>query len=123
MCYTVRAAKAATGVNISAPLNGHEHISLNDVRVLCTDGQEEVFTMNVEAIRRAIERLFRTDPRIHISLTVPRPKTVIQNDPAVITGIYPHMFRIEEHSEGVARCHTIRYADVAIGQVTIAELS
>lgn len=77
----------------------------------------------VEKIKQKVEALFREDREIHIDITMSRPRLVVRGTPARIKAVYPNLFRVEEKDIGMARCHLIRYSDVLIGQVKIAELS
>ena len=76
-----------------------------------------------ERIRAKIKALYETNPRIHVSLHIKKPKLDIENDPAVIKDVYTNVFRIEERSTGAPRCHTLQYTDILIGQISIAELT
>lgn len=76
----------------------------------------------IETIRKDIRDLFQTDPHIHVNVTMRHPKVSIQNGEAVIKGVYPNIFQIEEKENGYARCHSVQYNDVLIGRVEILEL-
>ncbi|MBE6634847.1 MAG: hypothetical protein E7617_01415 [Ruminococcaceae bacterium] len=77
----------------------------------------------MEHIKSAIERLYKTDPNIHISVKLTHPRIVIENIPARIVGVYKNIFQIEK-SDGEHLCrHTFQYCDVLTGHVAIAELS
>ena len=77
---------------------------------------------SIEAIRREIERLFRTSPDVHINVTIKRPRVSLRDEPVLITGVYPHIFKIEEWHDGYPRSRTLQYADVLTGQIEIREL-
>ena len=76
----------------------------------------------IETIKNDICRLFKTNPHIHVNVTMRHPKVSVQNEPAVIKGVYPNIFQIEEMENGYARCHSVQYNDVLIGRVEILEL-
>jgi len=73
-------------------------------------------------IKNGIERLYRTNPHIHISVTMSRPRIIVEGTPAVITGVYKNIFQIEACDSGRPVRHTLQYGDVLIGQVVIREL-
>lgn len=50
------------------------------------------------------------------------PKVSVRNEPAVIVGMYPNFFQIEERESGYPRRHTLQYNDVLMGRVEILEL-
>ena len=76
----------------------------------------------IQTIRKDIRNLFETDPHIHVNVTMRHPKVSVQNGPAVIKGVYPNIFQIEENENGYVRCHPVQYNDVLIGRVEILEL-
>lgn len=76
----------------------------------------------IQTIRKDIRNLFETDPHIHVNVTMRHPKVSVQNGPAVIKGVYPNIFQIEENENGYVRCHSVQYNDVLIGRVEILEL-
>lgn len=76
----------------------------------------------VDYIKSEINRLYKTNPNIHININMSRPKLTVAATPAVIKGVYPNIFRIEENVSGHPRCHSIQYTEVLIGQVGIPEL-
>lgn len=78
--------------------------------------------MNIEEAKKQINNLYHTNPDIHISISISRPRVELKNAPAVISGVYPNFFRIEEKNSGFLRSHTVRYADLATNLLEIAEL-
>jgi uncharacterized protein Veg len=74
-------------------------------------------------IKDKIKKLYRTNPNIQINVLMKRPKVCLSNEPAVIKGVYPHIFRIEERSSGFTRCHTVQYADVLTKCIEIVEIA
>ena len=76
----------------------------------------------IETIRRDIRNLFETNPNIHVNVTMRHPKVSVENGYAVIKGVYPNIFQIEETDNGYVRCHSVQYNDVLIGRVEILEL-
>lgn len=76
----------------------------------------------IETIRRDVRKLFETAPAIHVNVTMRHPKVSVQNGAAVITGVYPNIFQIEEKDNGYVQCHSVQYNDVLIGRVEILEL-
>ncbi|MBQ8762779.1 MAG: hypothetical protein IJZ07_01585 [Clostridia bacterium] len=76
----------------------------------------------LETIKSRIKNLYETNSDIHINISVTHPKISLRNDPVTIKGVYPHVFRIEEVSSGVPKCHTLQYTDVLTKQIEIIEL-
>lgn len=77
---------------------------------------------NIEYIKRKIKKLYETNPNVHINVKLTHPKLTVNTTPAVIKGVYPNIFRIEENISGHPRCHTVQYTEVLLGQVNISEL-
>ena len=78
----------------------------------------------IEQIKNGIERLYRNNPIIHISVCRIHPKIIIEAHPAKIVGVYKNIFQIEELETGKMNArHTFQYGDILIGQVVIEELN
>lgn len=77
----------------------------------------------IDTIRRDIRKLFETDPHVHVNVTMRHPKVSVQNGPAVIKGVYPNTFQMEETQSGFTQRHSVQYNDVLIGRVEILELT
>lgn len=77
----------------------------------------------MDYIKSGIEKLFKTNPNIHVSVRKTHPKVIIDASPAKIVGVYKNIFQVEECEGGkMPARHTFPYGDVLIGQVVIAEL-
>ncbi len=76
-----------------------------------------------ERTRKQIEKLYKTNPEIHVNVSLSKPKLVLKNAAAKIVGVYLHIFYIEENSTGRVRRHAIRYADVMPSGIEILELN
>lgn len=77
---------------------------------------------SLDLIKQKVGDLYRNNPKIHINVCISRPRTYLKNVSAVIKGVYPHMFRIEECSSGFPKYHTLQYVDILTEQVEIVEL-
>ena len=78
--------------------------------------------VSLNIIKGKIRRLFITNPNIHINVSLVSPKINLKNEPAVIKGVYPHIFQIEECSSGSPKVHTVQYAEVLLNHFEIVEL-
>ena len=77
-----------------------------------------------EQIKRGIERLYKDNPNIHISVCRTYPKIIVEGQPARIVGAYKNIFQIEKCEPGkMPARHTFQYGDILIGQVVIEELN
>ncbi len=79
---------------------------------------------STDLIKNKIYNLYKSDPNIHISLSMTGPKINLNNEPALITGVYSHIFQIQA-SDGVTdivKRYSLQYSDVLTKQITIAEL-
>ena len=78
---------------------------------------------NLAWIKREIEKLYKTNPDIHIAVKRMRPKLIVESSPAKIVGVYKNIFQIEESvSRKLPTRHIFQYGDVVVGQVVIEEL-
>ena len=75
-----------------------------------------------DLIKKGILTLYKTNPNIHVNVTISNPKVNLKNRPVVIKGVYPHVFQIEDRSGSPNACHTISYIDILTGNVEILEL-
>ncbi len=78
---------------------------------------------SIPETKARIWHLYQTNPRIHIDVTIDRPKLTYRNNEVLITGVYRNLFQIEEYSSGKATRHTLSYSDVLIKRVVIHELA
>ena len=81
--------------------------------------------MNIlDTIRDRVHILYKTNPNIHVNVTLKRPhKTKLNNLSVRIKGVYPHMFQVEDNSEGDAKLYMHSYTDIVTKEVEILELS
>lgn len=73
-------------------------------------------------IKSEIQRLYKTNPNIHVNVKASRTKLAVESSAAVIKSVHSKFFRIEETSSGYAKCHSVQYAEVLTGNVVILEL-
>lgn len=77
---------------------------------------------SVDVIKEKIEVLYKTNPNIHIDITMTSPKVRLKDEPVVIKGVYKNFFQIEEKSSGLARLRTHPYCDIITKRIEIREL-
>ena len=75
----------------------------------------------LEMIKAKIERLYQTSPEVRMDVKLAHPKLELHDDRVVIKNVYKNVFRIEEYSSGVPKCHTLQYTDILTGQFRIKE--
>lgn len=75
-------------------------------------------TMTVDSVREQIRRLYEQNPRVRLSVQIPHTK-VVQDAEAVITGVYTHVFCVEELVGGAVQRHSFQYTDVLTQRVGI----
>lgn len=76
---------------------------------------------NVQQLRQRILERYRSDPRIHINVSLKQPKLRLSNVPVEITGVYAHIFQIEETTSGQVKRHTLQYTDVLLHHIEILD--
>lgn len=77
--------------------------------------------MTLETVRAQIRTLYENSPRIRITVAIPHSK-VVQDANVTITGVYPHVFCVEELVGGTPQRHTFQYTDVLTQRVGISSL-
>lgn len=77
----------------------------------------------LEIIKSRIQKLYNTNPNIHINVTLTNPRVNLSNQSVIIKGVYPNIFRIEETSGGQPKCHTLQYTDILTKHIVIEELA
>lgn len=75
-----------------------------------------------EKIRNQIKRLYETAPVIHMNISLKKPRLELFNAQATITGVFPHIFQVEETTSGRPVRHTLQYNDVLIKNIVILEM-
>ena len=101
-------------------------------RVLSTGTAATAITFNsvwggirvnsIDMIKNGILTLYKTNPNIHVNVSINNPKVKLTNRTAVIKGVYPHVFQIEDNNGSFKGRHTFQYVDVLTGNVEILEL-
>ena len=76
----------------------------------------------ISTLKKQITDLQQRNPNVHMDIKLTHPKLQLANAPARIEGVYNNLFAISEETSGSRRTHTLRYADVLIGQINIREL-
>ena len=77
---------------------------------------------NVQQIRQHILERYHSDPKIRINVSIAQPKLHLSNVSVEITGVYAHIFQIEENSSGQTKRHTLSYTDVLTHNIEILDL-
>lgn len=77
----------------------------------------------LDGIRMQIYRFYKSGSRIHITTQQASSKTESSDFFARITGVYPHLFIIEENSLGTPKTHTFQYTDIITGRVRVSGLN
>lgn len=87
---------------------------------------ESVGMMNdiyeLQQIRQRISERYLSDPNIRINVSLRQPKLRLSNVPVKITGVYWHIFQVEEDSSGQPKRHALQYADVLTHDIELLNL-
>ena len=73
---------------------------------------------DLATLKQTVNDLYKTNPNIHISVSIGRQKIHLQNQEATIIAVYPNFFIIE--SEG--KQHTFKYLDLFTNSIDIPEI-
>jgi len=87
---------------------------------------ESVGMMNdiyeLQPIRQRISERYRSDPNIRINVSLRQPRLHLNNVPVKITGVYRHIFQVEEDSSGQPKRHALQYADVLTHDIELLDI-
>ena len=87
---------------------------------------ESVGMMNdiyeLQQIRQRISERYRSDPNIRINVSLRQPRLRLSNVPVKITGVYRHIFQVEEDSSGKPKRHALQYADVLTHDIELLDI-
>ena len=87
---------------------------------------ESVGMMNdiyeLQQIRQRISERYLSDPNIRINVSLRQPRLHLNNVPVKITGVYRHIFQVEEVSSGPPKRHALQYTDVLTHDIELWDL-
>ena len=87
---------------------------------------ESVGMMNdiyeLQQIRQRISERYRSDPNIRINVSIRQPRLHLNNVPVKITGVYRHIFQVEEDSSGQPKRHALQYANVLTHDIELLDI-
>ena len=75
-----------------------------------------------QQIRQRISERYRSDPNIRINVSLRQPRLHLCDVPVRITGVYRHIFQVEEDSSGQPKRHALQYADVLTDDIELLDL-
>ena len=76
----------------------------------------------LQQIRQRISERYRSDPNIRINVSLRQPRLHLNDVPVKITGVYRHIFQVEETSSGQPKRHALQYADVLTHDIELLDL-
>lgn len=76
---------------------------------------------DVQRVHLKIKRRFETNPKMHINVSLTQPKLHLENVEVTITGVFSHLFQIEETESGSPQRHTLQYSDVLLKHIEILD--
>ena len=84
------------------------------------DIMSEIYEL--EQIRRRISERYRSDPNIRINVSLRQPRLHLCDIPVKITGVYRHIFQVEEDSFGKPKRHALQYAAVLTHDIELLNI-
>ena len=76
----------------------------------------------IQQIRQRISERYRRDPKIRINVSIAKPRLRLNNVSVEITGVYAHIFQIEDTSSGQTNRYALQYTDVLTHNIEILDL-
>ena len=87
---------------------------------------ESVGMMNdiyeLQQIRQRISERYLSDPNIRINVSLRQPRLHLNNVPVKITGVYRHIFQVEETSSSQPKRHALQYTDVLTHDIELLDI-
>ena len=84
------------------------------------DIMSEIYEL--EQIRQRISERYLSDPNIRINVFLRQSRLHLNDVPVKITGVYRHIFQVEETSSGQPKRHALQYADVLTHDMELLDL-
>lgn len=76
----------------------------------------------LQQIRQRISKRYLSDPNIRINVSLRKPRLHLNDVSVKITGVYQHIFQVEETSTGQLKRHVLQYADVLTHDIELLDL-
>lgn len=76
----------------------------------------------LEQIRQRLLDRYRSDPNIRVNVSLRQPRLHLRDVPVKITGVYRHIFQVEETSSGQPKRHALQYADVLTHDIELLDI-
>ena len=83
------------------------------------DIMSEIYEL--QQIRQRISERYLSDPNIRINVFLRQPRLHLNDVPVKITGVYRHIFQVEETSSGQPKRHALQYADVLTHNIELLD--
>ena len=78
--------------------------------------------LTLDEIKSKVKERFENNPKVRVNVSITRPRLRLRGDEALITGVYPNVFRLEEYSSGAPKSHTLQYTDILTKRIEIIGL-
>lgn len=76
---------------------------------------------DVQKVRLQIKRRYETNPKMRINVALTQPKLHLEDVEVTITGVFSHIFQIEETDSGKPLRHTLQYSDILLHHIEILD--
>lgn len=75
---------------------------------------------DIRQIRQRILERYQRDPQIRVNVSIARLH--LNDIPVKISGVYAHIFQVEESSSGLTKRYTLQYTDVLTHNIEILDM-
>lgn len=76
----------------------------------------------IQQIRQRISERYQRDPKIRINVSIAKPRLRLNDVPVEFTGVYAHIFLVEDSSSGRTNRYALQYTDVLTHNIEILDL-
>ena len=74
---------------------------------------------SLTAIKHGVHNLYKTNPHIHMNVSISNAKIHLKKHPVTIIAVYPNIFLVEDQT---GTTFTVQYVELMMGHVEIVEL-
>lgn len=76
---------------------------------------------DIQQVRQYLQGRLQRNPKLRVNVELSQPKIHMQDVTVTLTGVYAHIFEVEEATSGTKKRHTLQYADVLLRHIQILD--
>lgn len=76
---------------------------------------------DIQKIKLMLQQRMEKNPKMRINVSLSQPKLHLEDVEVTITGVFSHIFQIEERDSGAPQRHTLQYSDILLQNIQILD--